>query len=91
MNLILQAEDDMGDLWLGNFKAAKNIQALKANKIGTVISVANNIDLTYNPNDQIKHHVVEYNHIDSASMLLILLIMAYIASFRRPMNSSLTD
>jgi hypothetical protein len=59
LNLILAANPDLheGELWLGNLKAANNLRTLKARGIRTVVTVINNIELAYNKQDNMVHHV----------------------------------
>ncbi|CAD8136090.1 unnamed protein product [Paramecium octaurelia] len=71
MDLILDKTSTQGALWLGNLKAAQNIKQLKENKIQTVITVANNIIVSfenslnishkiYKVEDTIKAQIIEY-------------------------------
>lgn len=57
MDLILPSTKTTGALWLGNIKAAQNILKLSRENIRTVITVANNVTISY-PKHQNIHHKV---------------------------------
>lgn len=61
MDLILPSTKTKGALWLGNIKAAQNIMNLSKENICTVITVANNANITYPKHQKIVHKVLLNN------------------------------
>ncbi|CAD8173528.1 unnamed protein product [Paramecium octaurelia] len=57
MDLILPSMKPKGALWLGNIKAAQNIMNLSKENIRTVITVANNVNVSYPKHQKIIHKV----------------------------------
>lgn len=57
MDLILPSTKTNGALWLGNIKSAQNIINLSKENIRTVITVANNVNLSYPKHQKIIHKV----------------------------------
>ncbi|CAD8178135.1 unnamed protein product [Paramecium octaurelia] len=57
MDLILPSTKTTGALWLGNIKAAQNIMNLSKENIRTVITVANNVNVSYPKHQKINHKV----------------------------------
>ncbi|CAD8086968.1 unnamed protein product [Paramecium primaurelia] len=57
MDLILPSMKPNGALWLGNIKAAQNIQNLSKENIRTVITVASNVNISYPKHQKIIHKI----------------------------------
>lgn len=57
MNLICKSSDHLGELYLGNFEAARNVDLLKSKKIKSVLSIAARTQLFYNQED-IRNHLI---------------------------------
>lgn len=58
MNLILESEHNLGEVWLGNIDAAKNVELLKSKHITSVLSVAARTGLRYSSKDVPNHLIV---------------------------------
>lgn len=58
MNLIVDQNENGGAIYLGNLKAASNIEYLKRHKIGAVLTVAKGTGLRYNVHDIPMHEII---------------------------------
>ncbi|CAD8091034.1 unnamed protein product [Paramecium primaurelia] len=59
MDKILPQTKTTGALWLGNIKAAQNIVRLNQENIKTVLTIANNSNLSYPQHQRMRHKVFE--------------------------------
>ena len=57
MDAILERDQNGGALFLGNIEAAQDVNNLKRNRIGAVLTIASRTGLNYNPRD-IPHHEI---------------------------------
>ncbi|CAD8138824.1 unnamed protein product [Paramecium pentaurelia] len=69
MDLILDKTTTQGALWLGNLKAAQNIKQLKENNIQTVITVANNIIVSFKNSLNISHKIYKVEDTEKAQII----------------------
>jgi hypothetical protein len=57
MNTIIEAEGNLGALWLGDYAAANDIKTIKAKGIKTVLTVAAGLNISYPTSSGITHKV----------------------------------
>ncbi|CAD8104970.1 unnamed protein product [Paramecium sonneborni] len=69
MDKILPQTKTNGALWLGNIKAAQNIVKLNQENIKTVLTIANNTNLSYPHHQRMRHKVFEIKDNDSVNIL----------------------
>ncbi|CAK59569.1 unnamed protein product (macronuclear) [Paramecium tetraurelia] len=69
MDKILPQTKTTGALWLGNIKAAQNIVRLNQENIKTVLTIANNTNLSYPQHQRVRHKVFEIKDNDNVNIL----------------------
>ena len=58
MNQVIDESEEGGAIFIGNLEAASNVEYLKSNKIGAVLTVAGGTNLNYNYFDIPLHEVI---------------------------------
>ncbi|CAD8119455.1 unnamed protein product [Paramecium sonneborni] len=69
MDKIIPQTKTTGALWLGNIKAAQNIVKLNQENIKTVLTIANNTNLSYPVHQRMRHKVFEIKDNDNVNIL----------------------
>ncbi|CAK83301.1 unnamed protein product (macronuclear) [Paramecium tetraurelia] len=69
MDLIIENNNQQGALWLGNLRAAQNITKLIENNIKTVITVANNLFISFKQNLNIRHKIFKVEDSEKAQII----------------------
>ncbi|CAD8047333.1 unnamed protein product [Paramecium sonneborni] len=69
MDIILEEANQQGALWLGNLNAAQNLTLLNQKNIKTVITVANDLFISFKQNLNITHKIFKVEDSDKAQII----------------------